>query len=147
MEKADIKFRVEKDWLKENDINKDAVTLSREVSMNWEKLPTVRLDEDPDYVYYSAETPDFSYFAIAAEKGSGYTEEAVQIAVQTPTTPPRIITSVPTTPATTTPTVPSVTPAPTPAPSMPPLTEIGIVLILIVVIAVGAYVYFKRVKV
>ena len=62
-----IRFFVEKTWLKANNIHKWSVILSRydtELS-TWMALPTKRVDEDADRVYYSATTPRFSTFAIS----------------------------------------------------------------------------------
>ncbi len=61
-----IRFFVEKSWLKTNKIHKWSVILSRydtELAA-WMALPTKRVDEDSDRVYYSASTPRFSTFAI-----------------------------------------------------------------------------------
>lgn len=61
-----IRFFVEKSWLKTNKIHKWSVILSRydtELAV-WMALPTKRVDEDSDRVYYSASTPRFSTFAI-----------------------------------------------------------------------------------
>ncbi len=34
----------------------------------WEKLPTIIVAEDKDYIHYEAETPSFSVFAITGEE-------------------------------------------------------------------------------
>lgn len=66
--KAEINFKVNKTWIIENNVDKTTVALNRFKDNAWEKLPTQLLNEDDQYVYYSAETPGFSVFAITAEK-------------------------------------------------------------------------------
>jgi PGF-pre-PGF domain-containing protein len=61
-------FRVEKSWLHTNDIGELTVTLNRFSGGEWEPLPTEKVDEDPTYVYYSAESPGLSVFAITGRE-------------------------------------------------------------------------------
>jgi PGF-pre-PGF domain-containing protein len=65
---ASIDFRIEKTWLNENNLSKSNVKLARYHDDNWESLDTVINDEDNTFVYYSSTTPEFSVFAIYAEK-------------------------------------------------------------------------------
>ncbi|MEM5854612.1 MAG: PGF-pre-PGF domain-containing protein [Candidatus Aenigmatarchaeota archaeon] len=65
---AKIKFFVEKSWINENNIDPDTIALYRFSDNKWNKLTTTKLTEDSNYVYYEAETPGFSYFAIAGEE-------------------------------------------------------------------------------
>jgi len=67
IEKATIKFKIEKAWLTANGFTKDEIVLKR-YDNAWESLTTVLDKTDNQYVYYEAETPSFSYFAIIAEK-------------------------------------------------------------------------------
>jgi PGF-pre-PGF domain-containing protein len=113
---AHIKFKVPKLWLTNNSIDSSTVSLYR-FTTQWDKLATAKLSEDSNYVYYQAETPGFSYFAIA---GTG--------AAVTTTLPPTTIPPATTIPATTTTViVPSVGKVP---------TELLIVLVLIVIVVV-----------
>jgi PGF-pre-PGF domain-containing protein len=75
--KAEINFKINKTWIIENNIDKTTVALNRFKDNAWEKLPTQLLSEDNQYVYYSAETPGFSVFAITAEKVKGETPVVV----------------------------------------------------------------------
>jgi PGF-pre-PGF domain-containing protein len=69
IEKAEIKFRVEKSWLTSNNLDKNTVVLNRyEEGKGWSPLPTEIVDEDSNFVYYKATTPGFSYFAISAQE-------------------------------------------------------------------------------
>jgi PGF-pre-PGF domain-containing protein len=63
---AKIKFKVAKTWISMNSIDSDKVYLYR-YTTDWIKLVTIKLNEDVDYVYYEAETPGFSFFAISGE--------------------------------------------------------------------------------
>jgi PGF-pre-PGF domain-containing protein len=153
IDKATIKFRVENSWLKENDVNPASVVMSRNVGDKWEILPTHKVGYDGEYRYYEAETTGFSYFAVSAEKGSGYVEEA-PAPTETPTpaeTPPPTETPAPTeTPTpTVTPTIspaPTYTPMPTAVPITPPKKLIGIVAVIAatVILAIIAVVISKK---
>jgi len=76
--KVKIKFKVEKSWLASNNIDKNTVSLSRLVGNTWTKLPTSILSEDSTYVYFEAESPGLSIFAITGNK---------LVSTQTTTTP------------------------------------------------------------
>jgi PGF-pre-PGF domain-containing protein len=65
VENLEINFKVEKSWLEENNIDKDNVNLYRYSDDSWNLLSTTITDEDDTYVYFKAETPGFSPFAIA----------------------------------------------------------------------------------
>ena len=67
IEKATIKFKIEKKWLIDNNLDVNSVSLLR-YTTKWVKLSTKRLSEDNDFIYFESETPGFSYFAIAADK-------------------------------------------------------------------------------
>jgi PGF-pre-PGF domain-containing protein len=96
---ATIKFKVEKSWINANNIDVATIALYRYANNAWNKLNTTKLSEDANYVYFEAETPGFSYFAI-----SGETIAAVTTTLPTTTTIPTTTTTVPTT---TLPTVPT----------------------------------------
>ncbi|MBN2042331.1 MAG: PGF-pre-PGF domain-containing protein, partial [Candidatus Aenigmarchaeota archaeon] len=67
IEKSTIRFKVPKGWISQNGIDKATITLNRYVS-GWQALATRLLSEDDDNVYYEADTPGFSVFAISGEK-------------------------------------------------------------------------------
>jgi PGF-pre-PGF domain-containing protein len=73
IEDAVVGFRVSKSWLEENGIDESGVALYR-YNDGWTKLPTVKTSEDDEYVYFEAETPGFSPFAISAEAEGGSVE-------------------------------------------------------------------------
>ncbi|MEM2130946.1 MAG: PGF-pre-PGF domain-containing protein [Candidatus Woesearchaeota archaeon] len=64
---AVIKFKVEKDWLKTNNINEDNVILKR-YNNKWQDLETKKTNENETFVYYESYTKGFSYFAIAEKE-------------------------------------------------------------------------------
>ena len=68
IEKAKIKFKVEKKWLEDNDLDKNTAALNRYSAGKWNKLTTRLLSEDATHVSYEADTPGFSFFAITAEE-------------------------------------------------------------------------------
>ncbi|HEC94346.1 MAG TPA: PGF-pre-PGF domain-containing protein, partial [Thermoplasmatales archaeon] len=59
-----ITFKVEKTWIKENNIDKETITLLRYHNNEWQKLTTTFKSEDDKNVYYEAETTGLSTFAI-----------------------------------------------------------------------------------
>ncbi len=65
---AKVEFKVEKAWLLENKLPKEAVALHRYTDGAWVQLTTrlVAL-EDEAYVHYVADTPGFSYFVIGGK--------------------------------------------------------------------------------
>jgi PGF-pre-PGF domain-containing protein len=65
---AKIKFKVEKSWINQNNISVNTIALLRFSNNTWNKLPTTKVSEDANYIYFEAETPGFSYFAISGEK-------------------------------------------------------------------------------
>lgn len=68
IEKAKIKFKVEKTWTTSNSIDPNSIAMNRYASSKWDKLPTTKASEDAKYYYYEAESPGFSTFAVTGEK-------------------------------------------------------------------------------
>jgi PGF-pre-PGF domain-containing protein len=60
-----ISFTVEKAWLEENDIDLANIRLMR-YTTKWNELETTVTKEDSELVYFTAQTPGFSPFAIVA---------------------------------------------------------------------------------
>ncbi len=63
---ARIMFKVEKVWIAGNGIDPASIRMLRYNSGSWAQLPTSRTGEDDVYVYYIAQTPGFSAFAISS---------------------------------------------------------------------------------
>jgi len=64
-------FKVEKSWLQDKKIDQNSITLNRYSDKKWSELPIKLLREDNKYLYFTADTPGFTHFAItgkAAEK-------------------------------------------------------------------------------
>jgi peptide/nickel transport system substrate-binding protein len=132
-----IEFNVMKSWIADNNIDEATVTLYRyEGKEGWKMLPTTKVGEDDDFVYFEAETPGFSTFAVTGEE-----KEEVE-ATPTPTE----------TPAAT----PTTTLRPTPAPALevpdfganlPALSLVLVVFFAFVsLLIVGLFVVRKRRK-
>jgi len=67
-ESAKINFQVEEQWIDDNNLDANTIALYRwdtEIS-NWQRLPTTRLNEDDNFVYFQALTEGFSFFAVSA---------------------------------------------------------------------------------
>jgi PGF-pre-PGF domain-containing protein/PGF-CTERM protein len=88
VENASINFKVNKSWISENNISINTVKLSRfnEITNEWGKLPTKKVGEDNDTVYFEAQSEGFSIYVITGE-----TAEEASAATplgSTPTTTP-----------------------------------------------------------
>ena len=60
-----VGFRVEKDWIKNNNVSESNVTLQRyDKDEDWMPLDTKKTGEDEKYVYFESQTPGYSFFAI-----------------------------------------------------------------------------------
>jgi PGF-pre-PGF domain-containing protein len=68
IENATVCFKVEKPWIQDKDIDQTSIILNRYSDKKWNGLPTTLLREDDKYLYFTAETPGFSPFAITAEE-------------------------------------------------------------------------------
>lgn len=80
IDKVIISFKVEKSWLEKNGIGSSGVSLQRYSNNQWNKLTTTKTSEDATYIYFDAESPGLSVFAVIGEKASAETPT-------TPTTP------------------------------------------------------------
>jgi PGF-pre-PGF domain-containing protein len=76
-----IEFKVNKSWLAGHNVDEATIKLNR-YDGNWTALPTSKIDEDNASVYFEAETPGLSLFAITGEKK---VEAAVVAVTPTPT--------------------------------------------------------------
>ena len=62
-------FKVDKSWLQDKNIDQASITLNRYSDKKWSQLPVKLLEEDGKYLYFTAETPEFSFFAITGKAG------------------------------------------------------------------------------
>jgi PGF-pre-PGF domain-containing protein len=62
-------FKVEKAWVKNENIDPDSITLNRynESEIKWDQLLTSLLNEDDKFLYFTADVPRFSSFVITGE--------------------------------------------------------------------------------
>lgn len=60
-----IKFEVEFSWVDDEEIDEDTIALYRYHDDKWTKLTTSELERDSDYIYFEAESPGLSIFAIS----------------------------------------------------------------------------------
>jgi PGF-pre-PGF domain-containing protein len=62
-----INFFVEKSWVNKNNIDNSTIRLNRYKDGEWNPLDTEKIGEDVDYLYFEAQTPEFSSFAITGK--------------------------------------------------------------------------------
>jgi len=76
-------FEVKRSWINENNIDKKTILLVRYHDTEWQNLTTTYLGENDTYVYYEAETPGLSTFAVVGseliESSASYVEEAPEV--------------------------------------------------------------------
>ncbi len=60
-------FKVEKSWMQDKKINQNSIVLNRYSDKKWIQLPVKCLNEDNKYLYFTAETSEFSFFAITGK--------------------------------------------------------------------------------
>ena len=103
-----VEFKVAKSWIAADNIDEATVTLNRydESRGEWKALPTHKTGEDDDFVYFEAQTPEFSMFAVTGEK-----KVEVEAAAVTPTLTTAVATATPK------PSAPAMTPGPTASPA------------------------------
>jgi len=129
-----VEFKVAKSWIAADNIDEATVKLNRydESGGEWKALPTHKTGEDDDFVYFEAQTPEFSMFAVTGEKKV----EVETAAAATPTPTPTPTTAVAT--ATPKPAAPATTPGPTASPA--PASEVpGFEMIFAVVALLIVY--------
>lgn len=127
-----IKFKVEKSWITENNIDADKVVLNRFSEGQWTALTTTKESEDTKNAYYSAESPGLSVFGVSGSIVSAVPATTVAPPVMPATTKPPLTTPPPT--------APPATPEPTPL----PVAKIATALIAISVIAAAAYLFIIK---
>ncbi|MFH1506494.1 MAG: PGF-pre-PGF domain-containing protein [archaeon] len=67
IDSAKIQFRISRTWMITNNVDIDSIALFRYANGKWNKLTTSRLASDEFYFNFDADTPGFSYFAIAGD--------------------------------------------------------------------------------
>ncbi|MHC1753918.1 MAG: PGF-pre-PGF domain-containing protein [Methanosarcina sp.] len=67
-------FKVEKSWIQDEKIDTDSITLNRYSNKTWEQLPVSLLKEDSKYLYFTADVPGYSFFAVT---GKAVAEETI----------------------------------------------------------------------
>jgi PGF-pre-PGF domain-containing protein len=66
-EAINIKFNASKEWIVNNNIDKNTVALHRYENA-WNRLDTTLINEDSSSIYYESGSPGFSYFVITGEQ-------------------------------------------------------------------------------
>lgn len=67
IENAVVNFKVEKSRIQDNNMDRSSISLNRYNDTKWDTLPTNLTGEDDKYLYFSAQTAAFSYFAITGK--------------------------------------------------------------------------------
>ncbi len=70
-----INFRVSREWIQENNLDPATIRMARYHEGEWEKLPTDRVNEDDEFLYFVAETQGFSIFSVIGDEVKATTEE------------------------------------------------------------------------
>ncbi|MCC4769119.1 PGF-pre-PGF domain-containing protein [Methanosarcina sp. DH2] len=67
IENTVVCFKVEKSWVQDKHIDQSSIALNRFNDNKWNELPTSLSDEDNQYLYFTAQTPGLSPFAITGK--------------------------------------------------------------------------------
>lgn len=128
IDKAKIKFKVDKSWVTNNSIDVNTIALERYENGVWNKLVTKKVSEDATSYSFEADLPGFSVFAITGSKP--------EVTTTTTTTTPPPVTETPTT---------TTTPVPTYQP--PQLNRNLVLVIVVVIILIIIALVVKRIKI
>jgi len=83
LESMRFMFEVKWSWINENNIDKKTILLVRYHDAKWQNLTTTYLGGNDNYVYYKAETPGLSTFAVVGseliESSASYVEESPEM--------------------------------------------------------------------
>ncbi len=119
-----VEFKVARSWIAANNIDEATIRLNR-YDKEWKALPTYKVGEEDATIYFEAETPEFSLFAITGEK-------KVEVAAPVTPTPTLAVTPTP---------VATPTPSPTPPTKVPGFEAIIAAVSLLIA---GLFVVRKR---
>jgi PGF-pre-PGF domain-containing protein len=71
-----LSFRVNWEWVRENNIDSATIRIVRFYDGKWEDLPTTQLYDDGEMIYYTAQTQGFSIFGIVGDELKTVTDVA-----------------------------------------------------------------------
>lgn len=78
-------FTVEKDWIETNNLNKETIVMMRYHNDTWGNLNTTFVNESEEFIYFKAETPGLSVFAVVGdtivEDSDAIVDETIQIPI------------------------------------------------------------------
>ncbi len=78
IENAIVIFRVDNNWINDNNINESTITMWRYDQNEWHSLATSKAnDEKEEYICFKAKTPAFSPFAITGKREVNETEPII----------------------------------------------------------------------
>jgi PGF-pre-PGF domain-containing protein len=66
---VNIMFKIKKEWLAKNNVNKEDVKLQRYVNSQWQPLSTRYTKTTEIFYYYEATSPGFSVYAVTGQEG------------------------------------------------------------------------------
>jgi hypothetical protein len=71
IQNAVINFKVEKSWVKENDIDQSSIAVYKydDKKKEWEKTTVTLSSEDDQFLYFTANVPGYSSFVITGDAG------------------------------------------------------------------------------
>ncbi|MDI9394945.1 MAG: NosD domain-containing protein [Euryarchaeota archaeon] len=79
IEKPTICFKVEKSWVQDKKIDQSSIALNRYSDKKWEQLPANLLKEDSKYLYFTADVPGYTFFAVTGKETTIPEESAIDI--------------------------------------------------------------------
>lgn len=76
-----INFQVEKIWVTENGIDEGTIALYRYSNSSWSKLPTKKVNETSELIYFQSISPGLSVFAVVGKKSMAFPWWAIFLVV------------------------------------------------------------------
>ncbi|WP_342304849.1 PKD domain-containing protein [Methanolobus sp. ZRKC5] len=62
-----IRFKVSWEWINENSIDTETIRMTRFHGEQWEDLPSNKISDDGEFLYFDAQTPGFSIFSVIGD--------------------------------------------------------------------------------
>ncbi|MCD4704077.1 MAG: PGF-pre-PGF domain-containing protein, partial [Methanosarcinaceae archaeon] len=63
-----IRFKVSREWIADYNIDPSTIRMTRYHDLMWNDLPTNMIDQDDEYLYFTARTPGFSIFQVTGDE-------------------------------------------------------------------------------
>lgn len=88
IENPEIGFKVDKSWVTDKNIDQDSIILNRYSDKKWEQIPASLLKEDSKYLYFTADVPGYTFFAITGKENASTEKTVIETEADKPANEP-----------------------------------------------------------